>query len=395
MKKYLLVCWIVLLPFLLVAQPKVIISELLYQPPYPNEGQHPHMHNGEFISIYNYGHEAVDVSGWRLVSDGGASQFFTFPPQSIMEPKAKFYVAYRGSQTQNFVLSDLYEGFELEANDRKWYHRAIILNNTGESLRLYREDGATQDSLWHSSAPMLARNLVVGTPGNNCLSLQRTNVSVDVANGIISFNHSDWTASKVALQEYPHIDRELTENGDPILAPPTSTAHTFGYDLSGNRIRRTIRLSSPSSAPSHAPRPPENNDEEDEEKSELQDENDFAFIDEENFVFNKDDDDFPMSSPETPDNDFVPEKIYTDKLNESNVIIYPNPTKGALAVEIRNKNPQTQHQLTVLNFNGAVVFQRSDVENYTQIDLSSQPKGVYFLRISSQDRFITWKIIKE
>jgi hypothetical protein len=128
----------------------------------------------------------------------------------------------------------------------------------------------------------------------------------------------------------------------------------------------------------------------------LQDENDLAFNDGVNVEFGNDEDNnSPILNSEMPENNPIPEKIFTDKLNESDVIIYPNPTKGVLAVEIRNKNPQTQHQLTVLNLNGAVIFQRSDVENHTQIDLSSQPKGVYFLRISSQDRFITWKIIKE
>jgi hypothetical protein len=356
MKKKLLICLCVLSPFFLVAQPKVIISELLYQPPYPNEGQHPHMHNGEFISIYNYGNIPVDVSGWRLVSDGGASQFFTFPAESIMQPGAKFYVAYRGSQTPNFILSDLYDGFQLGANDRKWYHRAIILNNTGESLRLYREDGTTQDSLWHSSAPMLARNPVVGTPGNDCLSLQRINVSV--ANGIISFNHSDWTSSKVALAQYPHPDRGLIVNGEPIV----NVVSTFEYDLSGNRVgRKTIVLSSSQSmAQQSAPNRASS------AKGNAEDENEDLL-----------------------------DKFYTGKLNESDVVIFPNPTKGALAVEIRNKNPEIPHQITVFNINGSIVFQKNNIGKFTEIDLSARPSGVYLLRISSQNSFITWRVIKE
>jgi RHS repeat-associated protein len=212
MKKYLLICWIALLPLFLVAQPKVIISELLYQPPYPNEGQHPHMHNGEFISIYNYGNVAVDVSGWRLVSEGGARQVFTFPAGSIMRPGAKFYVAYRGSQTPNFTLESLYTGFRLGPNDSVWYHRGIILNNTGESLWLYRGDGTTlQDRVYHSAPPLETPKNADWTTGYQCFSLQRRNVRV--ANGTINFNNSDWTAQKVALEQYPRLSTGFTENG--------------------------------------------------------------------------------------------------------------------------------------------------------------------------------------
>jgi hypothetical protein len=165
----------------------------------------------------------------------------------------------------------------------------------------------------------------------------------------------------------------------------------FTYDASGNRTNRTIVFSSPSQAPSQAP-PSEDNDDESISKNE----SNFASTGEGNFAFSKDEDnDPPMSSPEMPENNSIPEKIYTDKLKESDVLIYPNPTKGVLAVEIRNKNPQIQHQLTVLNLNGSIIFQKSHIGDYTQIDLSSQPKGVYLLRISSQDSFITWKIIKE
>jgi hypothetical protein len=140
-------------------------------------------------------------------------------------------------------------------------------------------------------------------------------------------------------------------------------------------MRRTIVISAPSSAPSHAP------------PSEENDVDALALIDE---------DDAPIfGSFEMPENNPFSEEIYTDKLKESDILIYPNPTKGALAVEIRNKNSEAPYQLTVYTMSGAVIFQQSQVGDYTPIDLSSQPKGVYLLRISSQNSFVTWKIIKE
>jgi hypothetical protein len=156
----------------------------------------------------------------------------------------------------------------------------------------------------------------------------------------------------------------------------------FSYDPSGHRINRTIHLSSPSQAPSQVP-PSDENDENDDK-------------DEDDLALNDDASDFPMpGDSEAPDNNPFSEKVYTDKLKESDVLIYPNPTRGMLAVEIRNKNPQVSHQLTVNSLRGAVIFQKNHIGDYTTIDLSAQPKGVYLLRISSQDSFVTWKIVKE
>jgi len=130
---------------------------------------------------------------------------------------------------------------------------------------------------------------------------------------------------------------------------------TFTYDASGNRTsRNTIRLN--------------------------------AFSEEAVSV---------MSAMEMPQNNEVLKHFYTDSLNESDVVIFPNPTRGALAVEILNMNPDVAHHITVLSVRGLVVFRKDNVMNFTEIDLSAQPRGVYLLRISAQDRFITWRIIKE
>ena len=188
----------------------------------------------------------------------------------------------------------------------------------------------------------------------------------------------DWVTDVVALAQFPKL--ELTVNGEPITAgnpnPISQGRLSFEYDLSGNRIgRKTIVLSAPQSVPSRVSR--NNNDDYWEDSTSTED--DFS-------IFN---------AMEMPENNDVLDKFYTDKLNESDVVIYPNPTRGALAVEIRNKNPEIPHQLTVLNMRGSIIFQQSSIGSYTQIDLSSQPTGIYLLRISSQNSFITWKIIKE
>ena len=332
----------------------------MYQTPF-NEGRIPYMYNGEFASIYNFGPVPVDISDWRIVSDG-QRQEFTFPGGSIMQPGARFFVAH-SSRHMSFVLGDLFDGFQLGSNDRIFYEQNIIHTNSGENLRLYRACGTRQDILTYDgsrgSQPRLeAPNTnACRYNGRECRSIQRHNIRV--VDDVIIFNVSDWQGStRVALEHFPTIP--LTLNGRDIIIPTI-----FVHDASGNRIgRHTIILSSPQSAPRRAS----------------------AFAgnpDAENDYFSNEED------LEISDN------FFTDKLNESDVVIFPNPTRGALAVEIRNMNSEIPHQITVFNLNGSIVFQKNDIGNFTEIDLSIQPRGVYLLRISSPDSFITWRIIKE
>lgn len=85
---------------------------------------------------------------------------------------------------------------------------------------------------------------------------------------------------------------------------------------------------------------------------------------------------------------------YEDLIGNLQVKIYPNPTKGLLKVEIPVQE-EVSATITVLTLQGALVkkLQASDV--YTEIDLRSQPSGVYLLRIAIGELISEWKIIKE
>ncbi|MCL2417389.1 MAG: T9SS type A sorting domain-containing protein [Bacteroidales bacterium] len=156
---------------------------------------------------------------------------------------------------------------------------------------------------------------------------------------------------------------------------------TFSYDASGNRIgRNTIVLSAPQSAPVFAPSMARAM---------------FGNIEDESIDTYGKEDSLGLNALGTPEANLLFNNFYTDRLNESDVVIFPNPTRGALAVEIRNKNPNIPHQITVLSLNGSIVFRKDNIGSFTEIDLSSRPRGVYLLRISTPDSSTTWTIIKE
>ena len=241
MKRFLLICICALLPFLLSAQQyRVIISELMYDTPFPDESRPPHMHNGEFVSIYNYGDVPVNVSGWRLRSDGGISQTFIFPQGSIMQPGARFFVAYRSvhEPVNNFVLEDLFEGFQLGRNDRIFYENALRHANSGENLTLFRGNWDIQDRIRYdgtgpvvNNPPLRATNRT-GIPGNMVVSLQRINVTVRY-NETIGFNPLDWVTRTVALNRFPnsplteYVESVYTNSLQGVVNVTPSGALTF------------------------------------------------------------------------------------------------------------------------------------------------------------------------
>lgn len=72
------------------------------------------------------------------------------------------------------------------------------------------------------------------------------------------------------------------------------------------------------------------------------------------------------------------------KLN-SNINIYPNPTSGIINIE-----ETINSEILITDITGKIIFNGI---NITKIDLSNQPKGLYLLKISSNNKTRTQKII--
>lgn len=86
--------------------------------------------------------------------------------------------------------------------------------------------------------------------------------------------------------------------------------------------------------------------------------------------------------------------VFDDKLGESSVKIYPNPTKGLLRVDIQNDS-EISGFIEIINNVGKTICKTSDISLENQLDLSNQPNGVYVMRIIINGKTSTWKIIKE
>ena len=140
---------------------------------------------------------------------------------------------------------------------------------------------------------------------------------------------------------------------------------TYGYDASGNRIKRVIVL------PSKSPSPPAETEMETEAKTETETE----------------------AEPKTEEQ--VEPKIFSEMLKDFSVRIYPNPTKGDLTVEIQSLPDENTATLRLYSMSGNLILQRTGVRNIETLNISNQAAGIYILKITSGDSSTEWKIIKQ
>ncbi|TAL62742.1 MAG: T9SS type A sorting domain-containing protein [Bacteroidetes bacterium] len=78
---------------------------------------------------------------------------------------------------------------------------------------------------------------------------------------------------------------------------------------------------------------------------------------------------------------------------QNNVSIYPNPTKSNVQIEVRSTG---ETKIEVYNVLGDCVHQQISRSAHQQINLSAQPSGIYFLKISKPDgSSVMKKVIKE
>lgn len=74
------------------------------------------------------------------------------------------------------------------------------------------------------------------------------------------------------------------------------------------------------------------------------------------------------------------------------MVVYPNPNQGIFQLLI-NGNYSTPHSIEVQNLMGETIY-TSRIPQST-IDLSDEANGVYFIRLNSEQKIITRKIIIE
>ena len=85
--------------------------------------------------------------------------------------------------------------------------------------------------------------------------------------------------------------------------------------------------------------------------------------------------------------------VGVDDIEDSKVSIFPNPNNGVFTLKLRNAI--TSVQVIITNIAGKVIYSSLLENNEKQIDLSSQPSGIYLVNISGGTFNEQVKIIKD
>lgn len=85
----------------------------------------------------------------------------------------------------------------------------------------------------------------------------------------------------------------------------------------------------------------------------------------------------------------------SDMIAEKSIIIYPNPTKGILYVEIKDYTDKLKAEFRLSDMSGRTVINRKANSGYQTFDISRQAAGIYLLQINISGESVVWKIIKE
>ncbi|MDR1739950.1 MAG: FG-GAP-like repeat-containing protein [Bacteroidales bacterium] len=180
----------------------VIISEVLYDTPLTETTTN---HDGEFLSLYNYGNSIVDISGWRvevtsLMSSSQIQYNYTVPNNTYLNPSSLAIVAARGANS-SFNIEEFYSIPNINNNNVILYNNSITLPNTRSRIKIYDADNNLQDNMdYDGSTPALVGEVLLraenatNSLGSDCYSVQRKNITI--LNNEYFFTRSDFNNSR-------------------------------------------------------------------------------------------------------------------------------------------------------------------------------------------------------
>ena len=87
--------------------------------------------------------------------------------------------------------------------------------------------------------------------------------------------------------------------------------------------------------------------------------------------------------------------VVKETIGERTINVYPNPTRGALGIEIQGGDPKHELRLMIYSGAGAVLYNQPATEGLNPIDMTQYPQGWYVLRVVAGTEKREYKIVKE
>jgi len=83
-----------------------------------------------------------------------------------------------------------------------------------------------------------------------------------------------------------------------------------------------------------------------------------------------------------------------EQLGERTIKVFPNPTKGALAVDISGGEDKDELRIILYNADGKQLQNKKVEQGTTPINMSSYPVAYYILRVVAGEKATEFKIVK-
>ena len=77
----------------------------------------------------------------------------------------------------------------------------------------------------------------------------------------------------------------------------------------------------------------------------------------------------------------VDSTVQKETIGKQEILIYPNPTKGMLKIEISGLNTDTPIRLVLMDANGRPLIERQIIQSSELVDITAYPMGWYLMRI--------------
>ena len=84
-----------------------------------------------------------------------------------------------------------------------------------------------------------------------------------------------------------------------------------------------------------------------------------------------------------------------EQLGDRKILVYPNPTKGALAVEITGGSDKDDIHIALFSAQGVQLKNLKATTGTTPIDMHLYPPGWFILRVLTGDKVTEFKIVKK
>ena len=102
-------------------------------------------------------------------------------------------------------------------------------------------------------------------------------------------------------------------------------------------------------------------------------------------------------STKTKNSDSIKEQpiVYKDKIGNSDIKIYPNPTHNVLNIEVTNGVDDADALIGIYDQQGRIVEEFRGLKTMNTLDFKSKAPGMYIIRIISDGKKTEWKVMKE